>query len=128
MPLTGFTIALSDRGPLCAAGNKASSTTLVLNFSSANTPLATGTYPVAPTTNGPLSASSRYYVLDAACARQPSLSHDGVSGSIVVSAITAAAVTGTYDVTFENGSRLSGAFDAPLCDLSSIAGPKVCVP
>ena len=127
-PSAGFRIVLSDRGPLCVAGDSANATTLELDIASTNTPLATGTYPVTRIPKAPLWVEGLYYVTDAACVHQQPLFHPAESGSIVISAITAEAVTGTYDVTFDNGARLSGAFDAPLCDVTTIIGPKVCAP
>ncbi len=124
----GYRIVLSDRGPLCVAGDYATTTSLLLDITSTTKPFPTGTYTITPTSG--LTVGATFHTTDAQC-KVGGTSHFGRSGTIVVSSITSATVQGTYDITFDNGARLTGSFDAPKCDTSTIdAGDagKVCRP
>ena len=56
------------------------------------------------------------------------------AGSIVVTSITPGTVSGTFDLSFPEGDRLTGSFAAPRCDRFATtrpapdAGSKTCVP
>ena len=39
----------------------------------------------------------------------------GTSGSLVVTALGAAGISGTFDLTFDDGSHVTGSVDAPSC-------------
>jgi hypothetical protein len=49
------------------------------------------------------------------------------SGSVTLDTATSAILSGTFDVTFENGDHLTGSFSGPVCDTSvtSLSAPTV---
>jgi hypothetical protein len=41
--------------------------------------------------------------------------HPGQAGTITFSTITSATLQGSFDITLDNGDKLSGTFSAPVC-------------
>jgi hypothetical protein len=56
----------------------------------------------------------QYAASDADC--NLTTSETATGGSVTLETVTAAAITGTFDVTFAGGDHVSGAFDGPVCD------------
>jgi hypothetical protein len=56
--------------------------------------------------------------VDAACTSATGASTTMTGGSIAISAVTAAKVSGSMDVQFDNGQVYKDSFDATLCPVS----------
>jgi hypothetical protein len=69
-----------------------------------------GTYPVTATgLTGALYGPSLAYCQSAA-------SETAQSGTVTFTAIDGATISGSFDLTFQNGDHLTGTFSAPVCD------------
>jgi hypothetical protein len=96
--------------------------------------LVAGTYPiltgVADATT--MTAAASFSTTTATCARGLALS--GTGGTVTLTQVSAASVTGTYNVTFGTQGTFSGSFDLAMCDFPDAgitlpvfdAGPVVC--
>jgi hypothetical protein len=114
-----LTITVTDVSGACNyvvnRQTKAGARGLVINL--LETPLAPGTYAV---TEGAMPAQDYFaqaYFLasDANCVPLFATMPFARSGTLVVDTISATEVTGSYDVTFGNGTTLTGAFRATDC-------------
>ncbi len=110
---------------LPANADKGNYTALQLQVSSYNSgssmagPVVAGTYAIGgqTATDGGTGAraSARLQKNDAQCkSLVPSADHAASGGTITITAISATAVSGSYSVTFADGT-MSGAFDAAFC-------------
>jgi hypothetical protein len=100
-------------------GDVASS--LVVTATIANAPpggaapaIVPGTYPVALDLLGGRVVSADLTRVNATCASDPAVVPDVQGGTITITTVSPR-VTGSLDVTFTDGSRFGGTFDAPLC-------------
>jgi hypothetical protein len=83
-----------------------------LGQTSSTSTVVTGTYTASSSPNELDSAGWDTY--DGAC----NATHSGGTSSATVTLTSVGAVyAGTFDVTFSDGNRISGSFDAPLCTL-----------
>jgi hypothetical protein len=113
---------LNDPANLCREAARASYVGvlfLAYDPSQPGTPIPPGTYAVSPAANS--GAMPYVYSVDASC-RWLSPNLLGRSGSVTIDSIDAARVAGSLDVTFSDGSRVRGRFDAPL----GPAAPDTC--
>jgi hypothetical protein len=85
--------------------------------------LSPGTYPITPApppAHPDVLVGAFFGDGDAECHEH---SATAKSGSIVVTSITPGTVSGTFDVSFPGGDRLTGSFEAPRCDRFATARP-----
>ena len=81
----------------------------------ASAPSAPGDYAVIfPPPNVPREAGVFFHQTDATCAFTEN-SETGVAGTVSLTAVRDGALTGTYDITFHSGDRVTGSFDAAAC-------------
>ena len=70
-----------------------------------------GTYPVTATgLTGALYGPNHAYCRSAA-------SETAQSGTVTFTAIDGATISGSFDLTFQDGDHLTGTFSAPVCDV-----------
>ncbi|WP_242345121.1 hypothetical protein [Anaeromyxobacter terrae] len=110
-----------------ACGGKANGTTvnlIVLNASAVGTATAVqpGTYPVTtaqPDVTKPFTVATAFIAkTDATCADSAS-AVEATAGTITIDKAGADRVTGNANITFSDGSSVSGAFDVPVCAFST---------
>jgi len=94
-----------------------------LAFNLLKTPVA-GTYAVNEQT---MPAQAYFQSTDDACHPQFAIMPFARSGTLVIDAISATDLTGSYDVTFAGGQNLTGTFHATKCGALSQLNPT-CVP
>jgi hypothetical protein len=128
--LTTLVIAFSNFPQLCAFMQQTQGCELKANASiaslivfraavgSTGSPIAPGTYPVGLpqlTADWAFSfAAGMASQTDAQC-QSSSGSNVSASGSITIDAVSSTDVTGSVDLTYLDGSHLSGSFTAPIC-------------
>ena len=83
--------------------------------------VAPGTYALGPGPTNGAWTSVTYVAQDAACHK--TTSEQAQTGSITLTAVSSALVTGRFDVTFPSGDHLTGTFSAPVCavDIGALA-------
>lgn len=127
----GIGITISNVPNSCTVaqrhGNPSNTTNLNLLIAAPN-PVTSGSYAIsttAPTATSTI-ADLVYETTDANCHTMST--HTARSGSIVISAVSATTVEGTFSVTMDTGESLSGTFSVPICDVgaASDAGPSAC--
>lgn len=149
--VSGIGLGFSSYTDLCGVvsqtqlcGTKASSTT-VLAVAIKGVPVppggvtaaGPGTYPVlaAPPTGSFLASTGEAAQVDASCVPLAGSGLDVSGGSVTIATVDSTHVTGSVDLTFENGSVFRQSFDATICPVtpslcSLITGcsPYVCAP
>lgn len=92
-------------------------------------PLVPGTYPIPGLLDPGMNVFNQVGVvlvrLDEYC-RTSLGSVNATGGRVTISTVTETGVTGSYDVTFADGDRLTGTFDVPECSLPSPRPARVC--
>jgi hypothetical protein len=126
----GVTVAITNLSPACSFAqpggdsNPPNSTILLMEVGSPQA-VTPGTYSIIATTPTAttINALLVFEAVDGQC-KQTSL-HAARSGTITFSTISATAVVGSFDVTFNTGENLTGSFDAPICVVNTNvdAGP-----
>jgi hypothetical protein len=131
---TGIVVGFGSFSGLCnlvtqtkSCGTKAGATIVNLLVVRANatpgqraTPVQPGTYPVAgtptPDATGSFTVAQAFITQTGAApsCTQPATTPVGRSGTIKIDAV-GARVTGSADVTFDDGSHVSGSFDVAAC-------------
>ncbi len=112
-----------------ANADKENSTTLRISVeaNSGATSVPAGTYPVGSSSSpSPGTAYAALNNRDATCSKD---GPDSVSGTVTLTTplgVTGAAAKGSYSIRFEDGSTLSGNFDASYCDTSKVTGTSTC--
>jgi hypothetical protein len=105
---------------------KANTTTIGINVTHGTTdPIMAGTYNVGnPTGGDPTPAATVTAVsADASCnGPEPRYS---TAGTVTFTQIDSSGVSGSLDVTLNDGTRVSGPFVAPACDISGLTGIPV---
>jgi hypothetical protein len=134
---TGLVIALADRvianacsiiADTCVQYRDVQGTLLLVNnFDALGAAAAVGpgTYPVnvAPASLAGTFVFATAQRTDAACTATRS---DARSGSLTLGAVSAGQVTGSYDLTLQDGSRTAGAFTATRCANTFAGGDDIC--
>jgi hypothetical protein len=110
--LHGVEIQLSNRAANCFVMPHEGDTNLTIRVMSATGDLPAGGYTITQLGAPALPVSAHYDARDEHCSAAPR--HEAVAGTVVLSTISPTA-NGTYDLTFEDGARLTGAFGAPFC-------------
>ncbi len=109
-----------------SSGNPADSTALTLVVGSATGAVGPGTYAIGSLGSG--AAAVSYSAQDATCAVTANAAAQ--SGSITITTATATTLVGTFEATFPSGDKVSGSFDAPVCNASlsalTMSGTKAC--
>lgn len=122
-------IAISDAGALCArlgANREPRSARSLLIFltevnpatGSFQAPAGTGEFPVFVIGSGnppPRFAVASFAVSDASCKRIAARSAAAVGGSVTLTGNADGVYTGTYDLLFEGGDRVTGSFHPAPC-------------
>ena len=75
-------------------------------------PIAPGTYAIS---ESGVPAQAYYLASDAACIPVFAIMPFARTGTLVLTAVSTSEVTGSYDVTFGNGTTLAGSFRATTC-------------
>lgn len=116
--LEGVSVELSNRAGNCFIGSHPSLAELTIEVLDSTKPVTAGTYPITSPGNDVQRVSAVISSSDAKCQPLSSEVHMAISGTIVLSAVSTVSkgvTTGTYDLRFENGARLTGSIDAPWC-------------
>jgi hypothetical protein len=117
--------------PLLQSGSKKASSTVIefqLTPATGQTAPLAGTYAVA-LNDTPGGASAKLKPYDASCTAGTQV--QAISGSITLASTLMAggsAVSGTFNVQFEDGTSQAGQFAASYCDDSTSVGTAMCVP
>ncbi|MFL5261500.1 MAG: hypothetical protein ACJ79L_03715 [Anaeromyxobacteraceae bacterium] len=86
-------------------------------------PIGPATYPITtgtptPDASGVVTfATAAATRLDASCGEAPGAPAP-TGGTVTVTSVSGTSVRGTVDVTFSDGGRIGGAFDAPVCQVA----------
>jgi hypothetical protein len=143
-------VSIVDYAGECALSQanleKGNATTLDVDFYVENAndpgnapPVAPGTYAYnvsnandfsAPDANGDeLLLQVFYDVIDDTC-HLPNAGLFATQGTITITAVTASAIIGGFDLDFPNGDHLTGTFNSPRCNVSGLAdaGDPTCQP
>jgi hypothetical protein len=123
-------IAITNQADACKvvtdAVNPPNGTALTLVVGSATAAVGPGTYPIGQLGSG--AAGISYAAQNATCVATEN--DDAQSGSITISTATATTLAGTFEATFPSGDKVSGSFDAPVCNASlsalTMGGSKAC--
>jgi hypothetical protein len=111
---------------------RANSRFLVIWLFASATSMVPGEYVATPSTasnTGAMSATAFYTVVDGACGATDEYAE---SGSVVLTAVDSATISGHLDLAFPNGDTLTGTFSAPVCRVVTIPAedsppPMTCV-
>jgi hypothetical protein len=93
-------------------------------------PLPSGAYPIASavSASSPMPAAAvALFGVDAQCGPLVTFFRPAVSGTVTLSQVSAGEVSGSVDAILEDGTRLSGPFQAPHCAAPADAGSWTCV-
>jgi hypothetical protein len=123
--VTSWVIGLSTDAQTCGCIADWSVQDVTLELGTFGTSVPTGEYSFGPAVaSNPQDAAASAHYYSADCTQSPCSSGlvEATNGSITVSAIDAAAVTGTFDVSFPSGDRLTGTFTAPTCPVTAATG------
>jgi hypothetical protein len=112
-----LTITVTDVSGACNyvvnRQTKAGARGLVINL--LGQPHVPGTYPITESLAADYYVQAYFMASDATCVPLFATMPFARSGMLVIDAISASEVTGSYDVTFGNGMTLAGAFRATTC-------------
>ncbi len=129
-------VAIFDIPGVCAkdaAGQAAKSARGILLLiakvtnSHLSAPTATGVYIVYPGDAQDVSGNAvkvEYAESDETC--QTSMQMEGVSGTVTLTRIDSGAYSGTLDLTFEEGSHVTGSFASVKCSTAFEGGGRTC--
>ena len=84
-----------------------------LTGSAVSPPASTGDYAVHPSSPAGNVAEAYYWKNDENCEEARDMR--GASGKVTLTGIDASAYSGTMDITFEDGSRVTGSFTSSTC-------------
>jgi hypothetical protein len=98
-------------------GNPPSTTALSIVAVTAGSAVPAGQYSVGPQTVPAASAS--FSAQDQSC--NSTAGEQATSGTLTLTAVSGATLTGSFDLTFANGDHLTGSFVAPVCDAAILS-------
>jgi hypothetical protein len=89
-------------------------------------PFLAGTYRVAQSGSGvtAMTVDATYKHLDSDCNLATSTLERATSGTVTVTAVDSATISGSFDLAFPSGDSAAGRFSGPVCSFDVVSGPQ----